>query len=94
MKLTTFAIAYVMTLLTLIAPAMAIETKGNVITLTDEERLVCNAGGGCEVIPAFALGAAFLKLQKEVSEKAYEAGANAGYAAGYAAGLKAAGKTI
>ena len=94
MKLATFAVAYTMTLLTLIAPAMAIEIKGNVITLSDAERMTCNTGGGCEVIPAYALGAAFYKLRQEVHEQAFEAGVNAGYTAGYTAGFKAAGKKL
>ena len=94
MKLITSAIAYIMILLTLSAPAMALEIKGNVITLSDEQRMLCNIGGGCEVIPVFALGAAFHKMRQETYDQAFEAGANAGYTAGYTAGLKAAGNKI
>lgn len=94
MKLITLITVYTLILLTLSAPAIAIETKGNVITLSDDEKRTCNTGGGCEVIPACALGAAFLKMRQETYDQAYEAGANAGYHSGYEAGFKAAGKKI
>ena len=94
MKLTTSAAAYIMILLHLSTPAMAIEIKGNVITLSDAERMTCNTGGGCEVIHAYALGAAFYTLRQEVYDQAFEAGVNAGYTAGYTAGFKAASKKL
>lgn len=39
----------------LVGPAPALTTAGNTITLTDEERAACAAGGGCMVIPREAM---------------------------------------
>jgi hypothetical protein len=53
-----------------VGPVPALTTAGNVITLTDEERVDCEAGGGCVVLPVDALKAKTVDLMRG----AFEAG--------------------